>query len=117
MAVKAVFAGVAVADLDSALDWYESLLGGPPEMAPNEAERAWRLTEEGWIYVVQDPEHAGNALLTLMVDDLDARLAALAERGISAGGIEILSATVRKVVVTDPEGNRIQLGEAISSAG
>jgi hypothetical protein len=34
-------------------------------------ERAWKLTDESWIYVVRDPERAGRALVTVMVDDGD----------------------------------------------
>ena len=69
MAVDAVFAGIPVAELEPAIDWYERFLGSPADMTPNEKERAWRLTDGGWLYVVEDGDRAGNALMTLIVDD------------------------------------------------
>jgi predicted enzyme related to lactoylglutathione lyase len=53
-------------------------------------------------------------LVTLLVDDLDARIAALTERGIETGEVERLNESTRKLVVTDPDGNRIGLDEAVS---
>ena len=112
MAINVLFAGIPVADLDAAIEWYERLLGGPPDMTPNEIERTWKLTDESWIYVVADPERAGKALVTVMVDDLDERLAALQGRGIEPDEIQEISEAVRKAVFTDPEGNQIGLGQA-----
>jgi catechol 2,3-dioxygenase-like lactoylglutathione lyase family enzyme len=112
LAVNVLFAGIPVADLDAAIQWYERLLGAPPDMKPNEIERTWRLTDESWIYVVTDPERAGKGLVTVMVDDLDERLAAIAERGIEPDEIQEISEKARKAVFTDPEGNQIGIGQA-----
>jgi len=57
------------------------------------------------------PDRAGRALLTLIVDDLDGHLAQLAERGLTAEGIEVLPGVGRKAEFTDPEGNRITFAE------
>src|SRR3954447_21480962 len=105
-----VFAGIPVAELEAGLDWWERLLGRPPDMRPNESEATWQLTETSSIYVVHDPERAGNALVTLFVEDLDAMLAGMAERGIEAGEVGTKPG-VRVTTVADPEGNRVQLGE------
>jgi predicted enzyme related to lactoylglutathione lyase len=112
LATNVLFAGIAVADLDTAVDWYERLFGGPPDMTPNEIERVWKLTDESWIYVVTDPERAGNALVTVMVDDLDERLAGMGKRGIEVGEIEQINEKTRKAEIVDPEGNRIGFGQA-----
>ena len=117
MPINVLFAGVPVAELHAALAWYERLLGGPPDLVPNESERMWRLTDGGWVYVVADAERAGRGLLTLIVDDLDAHLVELADRGIEAGELEAISETTRKAVLVDPDGNRITLGEDVSSEG
>jgi hypothetical protein len=103
-----------VAELGTALDWYERLLGRPPDMTPNESERTWQLIDDGWIYVVEDRERAGHGLATLIVSDLDARVGELSARGIETGEIERLNENVRTVMLADPDGNRIQLGEVIS---
>ena len=112
MAINVLFAGIPVADLDAAIEWYERLLGGPPDMSPNEIERAWKLTNESWLYVVTDPERAGHALVTVMVDDLDERLAGIRERGIAVGEIQQITENTRKAEIVDPEGNRISFGQA-----
>jgi hypothetical protein len=110
-----VFAGMPVAELEPALEWYERFLGRPSDMAPHEKERAWQLTGDGWLYVLEDREHAGGGLTTLLVDDLDSRIAALNERGIETGQVERLNERTRKLELTDPDGNQIGLGE-VSSA-
>jgi predicted enzyme related to lactoylglutathione lyase len=112
LAINVLFAGIPVADLDAAIAWYERLLGASPDMTPNETERAWRLTAESWIYVVADPERAGKALVTVMVDDLDERLAGMRERGIDIGEIAEINERTRKAEIVDPEGNRIGFGQA-----
>jgi predicted enzyme related to lactoylglutathione lyase len=108
--VTELFAGVPVADLPAALAWYERLLGGTPAFHPNDDEAVWRVAG-GWIYVVRDAARAGNALVTLLVDDLDAEVAALMARGIETGPIETIPGAVRTAQITDPEGNRIQFGQ------
>lgn len=111
MAFTAVFAGIHVADLDAARAWYERFTGRPPDLIPNEDEAAWQFTETGWIYLVRDAGRAGMATVTLLLDDLDDRLAALSKRAIAIGETETFTNGVRKVVVTDPEGNTIAFGE------
>ena len=111
MAVTYVFAGIPVADRDAAAGWYERLVGRPPDLIPNDDEAAWRLTETGWIYVIADAGRAGSALNTLLVDDLDAFLGGLAERKVMAGPVKTIGDGVRVTVVTDPDGNRLQVGQ------
>lgn len=111
MAATYVFAGIPVTDRDAAAAWYERLVGRPPDLIPNEAEAAWRLTDTGWIYVVVDRRRSGTALNTLLVDDLDAFLAGLAERGISAPPVETMDNGVRVTTLRDPDGNRLKLGQ------
>jgi len=111
MAVTYVFAGIPVVHRDTAAGWYERLIGRPPDLVPNNDEAAWRLTETGWIYVIVDADRAGSALNTLLVDNLDAFLAGLAERGITTSPVETIGDAVRRTVVTDPDGNRLQIGQ------
>lgn len=106
-----VFAGIPVTDLDTARAWYERLTGEPPFMQPNDDEYVWRLEEHSWIYVVRDAERAGNALLTVIVDDLDAQVAGLAERGLTTLPIETMDNGVRTAEIRDPAGNLIKFGQ------
>ncbi|OLF15101.1 VOC family protein [Actinophytocola xanthii] len=106
-----LFAGVAVDDFAAALEWYERLFGTPPAFFPHDTEAVWALAEHCLVYVVRRPEHAGHALLTLMVDDLDSRVAGVAERGVEPENRETYGNGVRKITYVDPEGNEIAFGQ------
>ncbi|MDP9257309.1 MAG: VOC family protein [Actinomycetota bacterium] len=111
MGVTHVFAGIPVADFEAARAWYERFAARPPDLVPHSREAAWQLTESGWIYVVADAGRAGSALVTVLVDDLDERIAGLRERGLEVGEVETIADGVRKVAVHDPDGNAITLGQ------
>ena len=111
MPVTEVFAGIPVRDRDAAIQFYERLLGSPPTMLPNDEEAAWQLTGGGWLYVLRDADRAGRAVVTLLVDDLDERLAAAAARGIELGPVTTVAVSVRSSWITDPDGNRLQIGQ------
>ena len=108
-----VFAGVPVADYQTALAWYQRFFGRPPSFFPHDTEAVWQLGEHAFVYVVGDAARAGYGLLTLLVDDLDRELAELEERGVAADALETLPGKVRKGEFTDPEGNRITLGQPL----
>jgi catechol 2,3-dioxygenase-like lactoylglutathione lyase family enzyme len=50
-------------------------------------------------------------VVTLLVDDLDERLSAAAAKGIELGPVEKVAGSVRTTWITDPDGNRIQIGQ------
>ena len=102
-----LFAGVAVRDHAAATAWYERLLGGPPAFLPNDVEAVWELAENRFVYTVVRPEHAGHALLTVVVSDLDDRLARIAGRGLEPAERETYDNGVRKAIFRDPDGNEI----------
>jgi predicted enzyme related to lactoylglutathione lyase len=106
-----VFASIPVTERDRAVDWYEQLVGRPPDLIPNADEAAWQLSDTGWIYVILDPGRAGSALNTLLVADLDAFLAGITERGLSAEPVETIGDAVRRTTVTDLDGNRLNVGQ------
>ena len=114
MTTNHVFAGIAVADYDSSLEWYKRFFGRSPDVIVTENESMWHVTDTGWIYVVGDTNRAGKALLTLLVDDLEDYVAELGERGISVGAIDTVPGLYRKAVITDPEGNMISFGEDLA---
>lgn len=105
-----LFAGIPVAEYAAALVWYERLLGFPPTFFPNETEAVWKLAEHRYVYIVQQPEHAGHAQHTLFVDDLDALVVQIAERGLAPARQETYSNGVRKITYRDADGNEIGLG-------
>ncbi len=116
MTVSQIFAGTAVADFQASLDWYERLMGRPPDFFPHEREAVWQATDTGWVYIVEDANRAGGGLLTFMVDDLEGHVAELAQRGIESEGIAWVDpGSTRSAWITDPEGNRIQLAEVLDT--
>ena len=107
-----LFAGIPVADFAAALKWYERLLGYPPTFFPHDTEAVWELAEHRYMYIVQQPEHAGHARHTLFVADLDALVAQVADRGLDPAQRETYANGVRKTTYRDPDGNEIGFGGA-----
>jgi len=105
-----LFAGISVADYPAALAWYERLLGTPPSFFPNDAEAVWQVAAHRFVYIEHRPGHAGHGLLTLFVDDLDDRVAAMRGRGVEPAERETYENGVRKVTYRDPDGNEIGFG-------
>ncbi|MEU8864050.1 VOC family protein [Streptomyces umbrinus] len=107
-----LFAGIPVSDYARALAWYERLFGAPPTYVASDAEAVWELAEHRSVAVEHRPEHAGHALHTVFVDDFDARVAGMADRGIEPTKRETYGNGVRKATYHDPEGNEIGFGGA-----
>src|SRR5580700_5122168 len=105
-----LFAGIPVTDYAAALPWYEQLFGGGPSFLPNDTEAVWELAEHRYIYIVQEPERAGNALVLSFVDDLDDRVAKLSRRGIEPAKRETHGGSATKVTYRDADGNEISFG-------
>jgi len=111
-----LFAGIPVADRDAAVQWYERLLGRPPDLVPNDREAAWQFTDTAWLCLYADAEPPGTAPHTVLVDDLDGFLAEIAGRGITPGPVENVAPSVRQSVITDPDGNRLKVGQGATGA-
>ena len=105
-----LFAGIPVVDYAAALPWYEQFFGGQPSFLPNDTEAVWEVAEHRYIYIVQAPERAGNALVLSFVDDLEDRVAQIARRGIEPAKRMTPAADVTKVTYRDADGNEISFG-------
>ena len=105
-----LFAGIPVADYGRALAWYERLLGSGPSFLPNDTEAVWELAEHRYVFIEVRPEHAGHAMHTIFLDDFDARVREMADRGIEPALRETYGNGVRKITYVDPEGNEIGYG-------
>lgn len=109
--MNVLFAGVPVRRFQEACVWYERLLGRGPDMLPNAIEAAWKIEASAWLYVIADADRAGSALLTVIIDDLDAFSAELAGRGLTPVEIEEEPGNYRKAIYRDPEGNSLGFGQ------
>jgi catechol 2,3-dioxygenase-like lactoylglutathione lyase family enzyme len=104
-----LFAGLRVRDFAAARGWYEKLLG-EPAFLPHETEAVWTLAEDRSVYIVEAAGAVGSGVVTLFVDDLDARVAEIAGRGLEPDERETYANGVRKTTYRDPDGNEIGLG-------
>lgn len=104
MNAEHVFAGIPVRDYEAARGWYDRFFRRAPDLLPHDHEAAWQLTGSAWVYVVEDAERAGSALVTILVDDVDAWVEGADE---SIPGM-------RRAEITDPDGNRIQLAQRMT---
>ncbi len=107
-----LFAGIPVAEYGRAVDWYGRLLGAGPSFLPNDTEAVWEVGEHRYLFIEVRPAHAGHAMHTLFVDDLDDRVRAISDRGIEPDERETYENGVRKVTYRDPDGNEIGFGGA-----
>jgi catechol 2,3-dioxygenase-like lactoylglutathione lyase family enzyme len=106
-----LFAGLRVRDLQAARPWYERLFG-EPSFFPNATEAVWTLAEDGSVYIVEHADGAGNSVVTIFVDDLDAHVDAVAARGLEPDERLTYSNGVRKALYRDPDGNELAFGGA-----
>jgi catechol 2,3-dioxygenase-like lactoylglutathione lyase family enzyme len=105
-----LFAGIPVSDYEAARPWYERLLGSEPSFTPHATEAVWKLAEHRYLYINEDPGRAGRAVHTVFVDDLDARVAEVASRGIEPDERETYPGKARKAIYRDADGNEIGFG-------
>lgn len=111
MPMEVLFAGVRVRELGPATEWYGRLFGRPADVVPNDQEMMWRVTDGGWLYVIEEPDRAGSSLVTIAVNDLDAAVAEMAARNVAIGSIEPVGEAGRKATTEDPDGNSLALIE------
>jgi hypothetical protein len=106
-----LFAGLRVRGFQAARQWYEQLLG-EPTFFPHVTEAVWTLAVDRSVYVVEHADGAGNSMVTIFLEDLDAQVAAIAVRGLEPDERETYSNGVRKVLYGDPDGNELGFGGA-----
>ncbi|MGC9377891.1 VOC family protein [Streptomyces sp. MH13] len=107
-----LLAGIPVGACAAAPARYERLPGAPPTFVANGTEAGWVLGEHRPLGVEHRPGRAGRATQTAFVDDLHARVAAIAERGPEPARREAGPNGVREAGHRDPGGNEIGFGGA-----
>jgi len=104
-----LFAGLRVRDFQAARSWYERLLG-EPTFFPHATEAVWTIAEHRSVYIVEHADVVGPGVVTIFFDDLDARVAAVAARGLDPDERVTYSNGARKALYRDPDGNEIGFG-------
>lgn len=90
---------------------------GEPTFSPHATEAVWTLAEDRSVYVVEHADGAGNCVVTIFIDDLDAYVAAIAARGLEPDERLTYSNGVRKTLYRDPDGNELGFGGAPLDTG
>jgi glyoxylase I family protein len=109
MAIEHVLAAVPVTDLDSSRRWYESLFGRAADNHPMSTLVEWQVVPGGWVQVFTDRRRAGSTAVNFAVQDLDAHVDELKQRGLEPGEIVDANKGVRLSALTDPDGNTVTL--------
>lgn len=115
MTIKNALAALGVSDLKAAEAWYTRLISRAPDSKPMDEVFEYRFPTGGWLQVFIGDERAGGGAATLVVGDLDAKLAELKAAGIYAGEPQ-RSDYADIAFVDDPDGNRITFAQAKSAA-
>jgi catechol 2,3-dioxygenase-like lactoylglutathione lyase family enzyme len=110
LTITNALAGIAVDDINEALDFYERLFGRAPDARPMNDVAEWKLPGGGWVHVVTDADRAGASLLTLIVDDLAEELGRLGLHGL-APVAKSMGDFFKTAKFRDPDGNQIVLSQ------
>jgi predicted enzyme related to lactoylglutathione lyase len=112
MSIKNALASVAVNNLNAAVQWYEKVLGKPPDSRPMPEVAEWKFERGGWLQVYRLPVRAGSGSVTLAVSSIDDQVALLNKLGIDTGQ-RSSGDKVKTLMISDPDGNHIAFAEAI----
>lgn len=113
MRAQRVLAGLLVADIDRAAEYYARFFGRAADAVPMASCHEWYFPSGG-IQVVQDEKRAGASSICLEVPELDVETKELATRGIEAPAAHTVPGFVRYVTLTDPDGNEVTVVEPIT---
>ena len=111
-----LFAGLRVRDFQAARAWSERVFG-EPTFFPHATEAVWTLADDRSVYIEEHAEGAGNSEVTILVDDLDAHVAAVAARGLEPDERVTYANGARKAIYFDPDGNELGFGGLPNDAG
>jgi predicted enzyme related to lactoylglutathione lyase len=112
--IRNAIASLAVDDVSKAAKWYERLFGRPADSAPMKELVEWKFEGGGWLQVYQAPDRAGNGSCTLSVTDLVGEAARLQQAGFETSA-PTETATVKVMMIQDPDGNSIAFAETSDS--
>jgi hypothetical protein len=106
-----LFAGARVSDFEGARRWYSTLLESDPAFEPHAREAVWELAPDRYLFIEDEGEPPGGAVIAILVTDLDARVERLAARGIEPADRVTYGNGARKAIYRDADGNEVSFGE------
>jgi hypothetical protein len=120
--VRRVMAGVVVDDLLLARNWYETVLGRPPDATPMDGLLEWHVNDGAWLQVVdvdvvravqrrEEWGRAGASSVSFVVANLDDHRATFAANAIPIVSHYTTASALKTVTVSDPAGNFVTFVE------
>lgn len=106
MTITNALAGIAVDDINEAIEFYEVLFGRMADARPINDVAEWKLPGGGWVHVHTDSDRAGASNLTLIVDDLAEELGRLGLHGLTPVS-KAIGDFFKTAKFRDPDGNQI----------
>jgi catechol 2,3-dioxygenase-like lactoylglutathione lyase family enzyme len=101
-----------VRDFDAGRDFYKRVLGFEETFV--DWDDKWSQLERGEMLIaIAEGEPQEGGVATVDVDDVKATAEQLREEGVEVGVVLELAGQMRLVDVFDPDGNRIQLAQAM----
>jgi catechol 2,3-dioxygenase-like lactoylglutathione lyase family enzyme len=100
-----VLAGVAVRQLDPAVQWYERIFG-PETSRPLPTVAEWQFSSGGGLQVYELPERAGHGAFTVVVTDIDEQVAVLKAAGVASPEPHRMP-QMEDIMIKDLDGNSI----------
>ena len=110
LTITNALAGIAVDDMNEALDFYERLFGRPADARPMGDHAEWKLPGGGWVQVHTDSDRAGASNLTLIVDDIAEELGRLSLHGLTPVAKSV-GDFFKTAKFRDADGNQIILSQ------
>jgi hypothetical protein len=105
MTITNALASLAVADVESAAEWYGKILGRGTRPMPEVVE--WWLEQGGGLQVYTAAERAGHGSCTLVVDDIDEVARQLRTSGLAPDASAVHHEQFDTIMIQDPDGNSI----------
>lgn len=110
MTITNALAGIAVDDINEAMEFYALLFGRPADARPMNDVAEWKLPGGGWVQVSTDADRAGASVLTLIVDDLATELSRLDLHGLKPVA-KAMGDFFKTAKFRDGDGNQIVLSQ------
>ncbi len=113
MTILNVMPELMVADFDAGVAWYQTFFGRAPDRRPMDGLVEWQLAGGGGVQVFHSADSAGTSNIAIAVDDVDAQVAGLVDRGITTEVFEAPSGQFRLATIQDPAGNTIRSAQEL----
>lgn len=113
MNVENIFLSVNARDFAAQSDWWATVLERSWDREPMPSCHEWDMREGVFFQVLDNPEGAGLAVVSLRITDLDAQVERLRGHGVTiADPVKVEGfETLRYASIRDPEGNEVDLLE------